>query len=315
VLALREAALTAQTTRAVAAASAKLLVDLAHAKERGEFPLKAIGVSLPGQLDPVSGRATVSRWRNWTRVPLAQLIERDLDKAGYDIRQPAHASETKAGESESSHPAIALNGRAAALAAAEAWLGAARGKQHVVYVELGEAIETGILAEGRVLRGAAGWAGGAAWLALGESFKHEYEAQGCLAAESAKGALVRRALEEYGGESRSMLGSLIMHSPEQLTPELIVRAARGGEKLAGKVVNQACRWLGRGLANLISILNPEVIVLGGELGAALKPFIDEIRDEARVWAQPDAAASCKILPATIEENAELLGAARLAGIT
>ncbi len=300
-----------QTTRAVIAALVELIVELAHTDARGASEIKAIGLCLPGQIDPHSQRVTIPTWKNWTRVPLLDLLERELDQAGYDIRQPAATTEAAAETRASGHPPVTLSPRAVALAAAESWVGAARGKQHVVYVGLSETIESGILSGGRALLGADGLAGAVGWLALGESFKRDYETQGCLTIEGAQGALVRRALEEFGGDQHSMLGSLMMETPGELTSAMVVRAARGGESHARAVVTAHCRWLGRGLANLISLLNPEVVVLGGELGAALVPFFDEIRAEARLWALPEAARACKILAATVEKHAELIGVARL----
>lgn len=312
VVAQAEATPKFQTTRAVVAAMVELIVELAHTEARGTSEIEAIGVCLSGQIDPQSQRVTLPAWKNWTRVPLHDLLERELDKAGYDIRQTAAITEAAAETQASGHPPVTLNSRAVTLAAAESWVGAARGKQHVVYVGLSETVESGILIGGRALLGADGLAGAAGWLALGESFKRDYETQGCLTIEGAQGALVRRAIEEFAGDHRSMLGSLIMERPGELTPEMIVRAARGGESHAGNVVLAHCRWLGRGLANLISLLNPEALVLGGELGTALVPFLDEIREEARVWAFPEAARRCKILAAAVAKNAELIGAARLA---
>lgn len=302
------------TTRTVIAAMAELIVELAHAEARGTSEIKAIGISLPAQIDPHSQRVTIPAWKNWTRVPLHDLLERELDKAGYDIRQHVTTTEAVAETRTSGHPPVTLSPRAVAFAAAESWVGAARGKQHVVYVGLSESVESGIMIGGRALLGADGLAGAAGWLAVGESFKRDYESQGCLTVEATQNALVRRAIEEFAGDHRSMLGSLIMEKPGELTPEMIVRAARGGERHARNVVIAHCRWLGRGLANLISLLNPEVVVLGGELGASLVPFLDEIREEARLWAFPEAARRCKILAAAIEKHADLIGAARLTQI-
>lgn len=311
VIAHTQTALTGRTTRAVNAALVKLIIELAHAEVRGASPLTSIGLSVFGQLDPRSGRVTLPGWKHWTRVPLGQLLETELDEAGYDIRRASTESEARAETRDSGHPPITVSMRSAALAAAESWIGAARGKQHVIYVGIGATIETGILVNGRLLAGADGLAGAAAWLAVGETYHRDYELQGCLTAEAAQGSLVRRVIEEYSGDARSMLGSLVKETPEQLTPELIVRAARGGEKLALQAVTGHCRWLGRGLANLISLLNPEVIVLDGELGLALAPFLDEIREEAQRWAQPAAARACRIVSATVKKHAELIGAARL----
>jgi glucokinase len=311
-LAKTSSSLSSNTTRAVVTKLVQVVIGLANSEVRGASIIQALGVSVSGRLDPHSERVTLTGWKNWTRVPLRQLLERELNEAGYDIRQPLGASQARAEVRLSGHPSIAINPRLAALAAAESWIGAARGKRHVVYVEAGETIESAILLNGRAWLGAEGLAGAAGWQALGESFKPDYATLGCLTAEGAKGALVRRAIEEYGGDARTMLGSLMREAPEKLTPEMIVRAARGGEQHARKVVSANCRWLGRGLANLISLLNPEAIVLGGELSVALKPFIDDIREEARLWAASEAARGCQILSAVVVEDAALLGAARLA---
>ena len=310
VVAQASAPLAASTTRATVAALVKLIVELAHTDARGAAEINGIGISLPGLLDPHSGRVTLPSWKGWTRVPLGELLERELDDAGYELRQPLASTEARAEMRQSGHPPVTFSSRAVALAAAESWIGAARGKQHVVYISLGDTIESGILVNGHAFLGADGLAGALGWLAVGESFKQDYAAQGCLNGEGAAGALARRALEEVDGAS--MLGSVIRETPEQLTPDVIVRAARGGDQHAQNAVAAQCRWLGRGLANVISLLNPEAVVLGGALGAALTPFLDEVRAEARLWAAPAAARNCRILAAAITKHAELIGAARLA---
>ncbi|MGH9767773.1 MAG: ROK family protein, partial [Blastocatellia bacterium] len=77
-------------------------------------------------------------------------------------------------------------------------------------------------------------------------------------------------------------------------------------------VNETCRWIGRGVANLISILNPDAVVIGGRVGSMLKPYLDEIRDEASKWTMPASSHQCRIVNATLGDKAALIGAARLA---
>ena len=298
-------ALKQLTTRGVTAAIVAACAQLVEHEARQGAAIKAVTIAVPGHLDPRSGRITLD-WPGWTRVALTTQVERALGEAGI----PVLCADD--GEHTTANLPVMLNTTPVALAAAECWTGAARSKSHAVYVELGAQISTGIIVDGRAFYGADGWAGASGWLAVGSEFKQEYEGLGCLNAESGQSALVRRALEEYAGDASSMLGSLIMNSPEQLTPEMIVRAARGGEALALKVISEHCRWLGRGLANLISLFNPEVIVLSGELGRALNPFLDEVREEARRWAFKAAASDCPILLAKLSDNAALIGAAKLA---
>ena len=302
-------ALKQATTRGVTAAIVAACAQLVEHEARQSAAIKAVSIAASdtsgGHLDPRSQRLTLD-WPGWTRVALITQVERALGEAGIPVLCADDNEHTTA------NLPVWLNTTPVALAAAECWTGAARGKSHAVYLELGAQISTGIIVDGRAFYGADGWAGATGWLAVGSEFKPEYEGMGCVNAESGQAALVRRALEEYGGEANTMLGSLIMNSPEQLTAETILRAARGGETLALKVVSAHCRWLGRGLANLISLLNPETIVIGGELGRALNPFFDEIRTEARRWAFKTATSDCPILLAKLGDNAALVGAAKLA---
>lgn len=312
VVAERKLGTPQRTTRAAIAAVAQTVLELAASKERDRSPLAAIGLSVAGMIDPPTGRVSIPGWKGWTRVALGQVLEEHLNDSGHDIRMPVTEKRGRAAHSSSAHPVITISSRASAIAAAESWHGAARGKSNVVYVSIGADIETGILINGRALAGANGQAGAVGWLALSDHFKGEYAANGCLSAEATINALTRRAIEEWGGQGSSMLGGLIKADASQLTAATILRAARGGDKLAVKVVNETCRWIGRASANLISILNPEAVVIGGELGLALKPYLDEIREESRRWAAPEAARHCKIVNSGVGEKAVVIGAARLA---
>jgi glucokinase len=312
VLAREQAETPQRTTRAAAATMTKLILGASMTKERGDGLIRAIGISVPGEVDPSTGRVSISGLKNWTRIALGKMIEEGLSDSGYDIRSPLNERSARAQLAISSHPAIAIQSRICCAVAAEGWVGGARGRKNVVYLSIGEEIEAGILADGRVLQGAAGRVGWAGWMSLSEHFKPEYNAHGCLATEATLGSLVRRAIDEWGGSEHSMLGKIIKADPMQLDAATIIRAARGGDPLALKVVSETCRWIGRGVANLISILNPEAVVIGGKLGLSLKPFFDVVREEVERWGPPNIYKNCRIVSASLGEDAVLLGAARLA---
>lgn len=175
----------------------------------------------------------------------------------------------------------------------ESWMGAARGLEDVVFVGVGTGIGVGILSGGVLVRGAHGIAGAAGWMAIGSEWREEYERCGCWEAEAA-GPAVARA---YGA----------------VTAEAVVKAARQGNPEARAVIENAARSTGRGVANLISVLNPEMVVLGGGLlQGAHEWMLDVIREEALRWAQPIAARKCRFELTQLGEDAGLLGAARLA---
>jgi glucokinase len=311
-LAPRRIEIPRTTVRAGAAELTRLILELAAAPERGTSEIQAIGVSVLGAVDPRTHRVSLERLEGWDRIALRQMIERQLEQAGLDIRIPSSQRRARAEKTDSAHPAIVINSDRAACVAAEAWCGAARGKQHAVFLWIGAGIRAGVLVDGRVMHGAAGLAGAAGWFALSEGFKNEYVGRGCFETEAAAQALVWRTIEEWSGSSDSLLGRLTTADASQLTPEIVVRAARGGDGLALRVVTDVCGWIGRGAADLISAFNPEVLIIGGGLGLALRPFFNEIRREARLWAQPAAAKQCRIVGSSLGQRAGLLGAARLA---
>jgi glucokinase len=165
--------------------------------------------------------------------------------------------------------------------------------RHAAFVAIGTGIGVGVLADGAVLRGARGIAGAAGWFALDGDWNEAYRVVGAWEAVSAGPAIARA----YGvGEAR-----------------VVVEAARAGDAKARAVLDRAARHTGKGVANLISLLDPDAVILGGGvIQGAGDLLLDTIRSEALRWAQPIAAARCRIEISRLGEDAGLLGAARLA---
>ena len=175
----------------------------------------------------------------------------------------------------------------------ESWLGGARGLRHVIFVGIGTGIGVGIVSDGLVIRGAGGVAGAAGWFALNPEWDDSYAAAGCWEAEAAGPAVAR-----------------VAGLPDA---RAVVAAARAGDEGARTILQRAARYTGMGVANLISVLNPEAVILGGGfLAGAGDLMLDTIRAEVRRWAQPVAAGQCRIELTQLGEDAGLLGAARLA---
>jgi predicted NBD/HSP70 family sugar kinase len=312
VLAVRQTEAPMMNGRVVATAIGKSLIEMGMASERGDQPIKAIGLSFPGWVDPTDQRVTIPGRTGWLRIGLGELVERELTASGIDLRTPLNQKRHRAEFQASSHPPMAINSRNAALVAAEAWVGAARGSVNVVHLEINNQIEAGILIDGRILHGAAGRAGAVGWFGLSETYRDEFAAGGCFNFEAGQAALVRRAIESSSGGTKSLLERLSKDDVAQLSCAMVLRAARAGDAFALHIVDDLRQWIGRGIADLISLLNPEVITIGGELGGALKPYYGDLRRDVRRWAQPASARQCRIVAASAGRAAALIGAARLA---
>jgi glucokinase len=174
----------------------------------------------------------------------------------------------------------------------EAWQGAARDSTDVVFLAVGTGIGAGILSRGRLVRGSGGIAGAVGWFALDPRWREDYGRMGSFEAEAAGPALARR----FGAASA----------------EDVAEAARRGDAAARHAVDETVEWLAMGIANLISALNPQVVVLGGGLMQAADLFLEPVRDAVLRWAQPVAAGQCRIELTRLGEDAALFGAARLA---
>jgi glucokinase len=179
----------------------------------------------------------------------------------------------------------------------EAWLGAARGASDAVFVAVGTGIGVGILTGGRVVRGSQGIAGAAGWLAMREEWHEEYAACGCYEWEAAGPAVERLTREATGADAGG---------------EALFKAAEAGERWACDAIAGLGRVHGRAIADLVSLLNPEVVVLGGGLMTGAHWFLETIQGEVARWAQPVAALAVRIVPSALGPDAGLLGAARLA---
>lgn len=174
----------------------------------------------------------------------------------------------------------------------EAWRGAAKGKQDVVVLMIGTGIGAGILSGGRLVRGAHELSGCAGWLAFANRSSKLAKRCGQLEAVAAGPAVARLAGLESAAEA--------------------ARAARCGDRRAQRAFDEAGTQLGLAVANLISLFDPEVIVLTGGLTEAAYLFLSRLRRTALEHAQPLAARAVKITLSRLGGDANLLGAAHLA---
>jgi glucokinase len=174
----------------------------------------------------------------------------------------------------------------------EAWMGAAAGLNDVLFVAVGTGIGVGILSGGRVIEGSRGIAGAAGWMALNPFWRDEYRQTGCWEAEAAGPSIAKRA-----------------GMPDA---EHVFEAARAGDSRALDALRSAADYLGMGIANLISVLDPEMVVLGGGVMHGAELLLPGIRAGVARWAQPISAKKTRIEVTSLGEDAGLYGCARLA---
>jgi len=211
-------------------------------------------------------------------------------------------------ESELQWPAV-LENDANAAAVGEMWMGAGRGRQTIICLTLGTGVGGGIILDGKLWRGVDGSAGELGHIGI-EPFGGVAcmcGSRGCLEVFASATAIVRMTREaqpRYPGSS--------LHTREDLTAKDVYRRGIEGDELALEVFRRMGIYLGVGVASLINIFNPEMIVIGGGVAAGWDLFIPHVREQIAERAFPIPARRAEIVQAVCGDDAGLLGAAHIA---
>ena len=257
--------------------------------ERAGREVRSVGVAIPGIYRARTGTVWAPNIPGWDDYPLVAELRASL-ASGIEVRVD-------------SDRACAILG--------EAWCGRARGCRNAIFVAVGTGIGAGILCEGTVLRGVGDAAGAIGWLALDRPYRPEYPSVGCFeyhASGPGIAAVARALLDEspdYHGELRNI-------DATQLTARDVFAAYDTGDELATRVLDEAVEFWGMAIANLVSLFNPERIILGGGVFGPAARFLDRIRAEARQWAQPISITQVEIETSALGGDAVLHGAGALA---
>ena len=207
-------------------------------------------------------------------------------------------------------PAI-LENDANAAAVGEMWQGAARGCRTIICVTLGTGVGGGIILDGELWRGVDGAAAEIGHMCVDPfgGVACTCGSRGCLEVFASATAIVRMTREASPRYPDSVL-----HASNSLTAKSIFAAGVKGDELALEIFRRMGVYLGIGLANLINILNPEMIVIAGGVVNGWDLFAKHMMQQVEERAFPLLAARVKIERAKCGDDAGLLGAARLAAM-
>jgi glucokinase len=251
---------------------------------RSTRPVVATGVSIAAVVDPRSGDVLwAPNLAAWNNIRLGSMLSASL-----------------------AVPAIVLYDGHAGVAG-EHWRGAGRGARNVVSLTIGTGIGGGLVLDGRLYHGAANVAGAAGWMILGEdqSVAASRERIGGLESVAAGPGLVVSARQAIADGARTSI-------PTPVTTHGILAAAGRGDALAHSLMDAAGKAMGRAMADIVSLLSPDVIVIGGGLGSAVDTYVEAGRRAVAQFAQPISARAVRIVRSELGDDAPLLGAARLA---
>ena len=267
------------------------LAERAVAQTRREAPgaeIIGVGVGAPGPLDTRRGIVLLTPNLGWVNMPLRQIIH---DRVGL----PA-----------------ALDNDANCAVLGEWWVGAARGARHAIGITIGTGIGGGLILDGRLYDGASDVAGEIGHTTIDtEGRRCKCGNYGCLEAYASGPNIAVRAVEALEAGAESRLPDYVGGDLTRVTAQTVYQAAQDGDELALEVVNDTAKFLGVGIANLLNVFNPEVIVVCGGVTLAGDHLFVPLRREAARRAFKPAVAACRIVPGALAGTAGVYGAAKV----
>jgi len=220
------------------------------------------------------------------------------------------AGEAAAALAERFGQPVLQSGVAAALA--ETWLGAAKGTGDVAYFAVAEHVVAGIVREGRAMIGAHGRATSVAWLPLNPVEREDYRKMGCLEAEVAALGIVRRLVWRIKAGDDSRVLEAVGNDLTRITAEHVLAAARDGDGVSISVMRDTAKYLGMAAANLVLVVDPAMLVLGGIMADAADLLLEPVRTEIGRRLPRSMTDALAIATATLGVDAAAIGAARQA---
>lgn len=250
----------------------------------------AIGVGAPGPIDAKAGSVTsppnLPGWRN---VPLKKLVEEVLGIPTF------------------------LENDANAAALGEHLFGAGRGAENMIYVTASTGIGGGLILNGRIYNGATGAASEIGHMTVLPRGPHcGCGNRGCLEALASGTAIAREGKERVVRGVPTLITELAEGDPERVSARLVAQAAEQGDIEAQEIIDDAMTYLGVGMASLVNLFNPELIVIGGGLTNMGEGLFGPVRRIIDRRAFRTAAEAVKVVPSQLGDNVGTVGAAAVA---
>lgn len=259
---------------------------------RADRPILGLGVGVPGLVNQGGREVVVSVPYRWSHVPLSDMLEARLGL-----------------------PVVIAN-RAKAAALGEYWQTVHQdptGCDHLAYVFIGAGIVSGLVVNGDLYVGSGGAAGELGHVTVVPNGPDcGCGNRGCLHMLASESAIIRSVRSKLRQRSPAVLGQgLTGQALGMLSLPDLVAAAAAGDQIVLEAVSEAATYLGIAIANMVNLMNPSVVVIGGPVASFGDPLIDGIRAEVRQRALWDALDGVRIVPSTLGDSAGTIGAAAL----
>ncbi len=246
--------------------------------------LLGIGISLPGMVKGKEGLGET--YFNFGDTPAREILSNRFGK-------PVH-----------------LEHDLEAMAFGERWFGAAKDVKNALCVNVGWGLGLGIIIDGKVYYGDDGYAGEFGHIQIVKNGELCYcGKRGCLETVSSGRAITKIAREKISKGAATIMTAVQNLGAEQIDAEAVVKAANQGDQFSIELLEEAARYLGSGIAILINLLNPELIILGGGISTAAPNFMESVRAYAMRHSLVQLNRNVKFATSRLGNKAGALGVA------
>lgn len=244
-----------------------------------------IGIEMPGLVDSQTG---INKTYMTSDIPVGELFSR---KFGLEA---------------------VIENDAKTRAFAELRFGAARSKRNVLAIHIDWGIGLGIIVNGKLYKGRDGFAGEFGHLPMIDNgILCSCGKQGCLETIASGRAVARMVIDEMKAGRSSMLGQMVEEDLEKIEIRKVVQAAAMGDQYSISLLANVGKWLGKGLAYLIQIFNPELIILGGRMSEAHQFILPPIQQAIHIFCLPELGNDIQIKVSELGPQAGIQGVAAL----
>ena len=268
--------------------------NISHAIEtllrENQTELIAVGIGCPSPLDIEKGLVmSPSNLQDWDNFPIVKLFEDRFNVP------------------------VVLENDANTAALGEYVYGAGRGFENIIYVTVSTGIGGGIILNGEIFHGVSAGAGELGHtIVQPDGFPCNCGSVGCVETICAGVHIARRAKEKLANGAVSLMNE-IAENIDEVSAKTVVEAARRGDKLAVEIWDETCQFLAIGIANAITLLAPEVVVIGGGIAAATGEMLfAPLRQLIPKYVSMIPAGKIVILPAELGSESGVCGALVLA---
>ncbi len=261
-------------------------------KETNTTPtdIEGIGFDFPGQVDCKTGVVKLApNIPGWVNVPIAQMIEDEF------------------------HIPTRIDNDVRCAALGELKFGAGRGCENFICITVGTGIGSGIVINGKVVRGATNAAGelGHIKLQMNGGPICGCGDTGCLEAFASGPAIVAMAQDYIKGGKSTKFREMAAAESGEITPYMVAKAAEEGDPVAKRIFEIVGEYIGIGLTSVINLLNPERVIIGGGVAESGELLLAPIRKTIKERAMVVAGNAVEIVPAQLGNSAGVIGASML----